>query len=116
MVNYSELNFEYFKVGLFLKNVTSEYKKSLDDSMKFKSLFLDGQKIQIYTMQILTLFSIFIILIIFYNVYNKRILLSSLGLTVFIFIFISLSFVTLSKKFNQWTVFVDLCQETLDYQ
>lgn len=52
----------------------------------------------------------------FYQIYVKRIVLIALGLTVILFITIMFSFFTLSKTFNEWSVSVDLCQETVEYQ
>lgn len=38
-VKNSDVNFEYFKVGYFLKTVVKEYKKSLDNSIEFRKNF-----------------------------------------------------------------------------
>lgn len=56
------------------------------------------------------------VIYIFYKLYVKRRVLFSLGLTVMLFFMIMVLFFTLSKTFNSWTVAVDLCKETIDYQ
>lgn len=52
----------------------------------------------------------------FFYAYFSRKVLISLGLTVIFFILIILTMFTLSKSFNDWSISVDLCQETIEVQ
>jgi len=77
---------------------------------------LDGQKNGILVQFLLISFGSLIIVAAFFNIYKKRIVLWSLGLTIFLFLLIIFSFFTMGKTFNDWTVSIDLCQETVDHQ
>lgn len=75
---------------------------------------MSGQKNLILFQFLLVAIGSIAIIIAFFKIYKKRTVLWSLGLSVFLVLLIVFTFFTLSKTFNDWSISVDLCQETVD--
>lgn len=50
----------------------------------------------------------------FVNVYKKRKVLYSLGISVLLFLLMIFLLNTMASGFNDWSVAVELCQETIE--
>ena len=112
-VMYSAMSFEKFTIGNYIKDLTKAYEKSKNSAENLIKNFFETSSIFINTRTLFILLIIFFSVFAFIYTYKKRKKGSSLALSVVLTFTLVLCFNSIAAIFNIWSVYVDICDESI---
>ncbi len=112
-VIYSSLSSEQFKIGIFLKPLIRSYKRSETRAKSVTKELFEDTKNHIFVRILIILLIVSLCLVSYIYSYKNRVLTKSLMIAACLGCVGVFTLNTMNTQFNNWSIFVELCQKTV---
>lgn len=113
-IMYSVLSYEHFQIGWFLDNLVATYQKSKSKSQEIRDVLFLGTKNNMFIKFMVIILTVLALTVTWFFVYKNRSLTNGLVVAFIMGIIAVYMMHVLGSSFNYFSIFVELCHESID--